>query len=83
MPELLHIYNLLKMKKTVNKKKSEHVLGVQQSRKVSEDRYKSYIELTGQLAWVTNQAGEVVEDIPSFRNFTGQNLRVTASVFQM
>jgi PAS domain S-box-containing protein len=60
------------MKKTVNKKKSEHVLGVQQSHKVSEDRYKSYIELTGQLAWVTNPAGEVVEDIPSFRNFTGQ-----------
>ena len=72
MPELLQIYNLLIMKKTVNKKKSEHVLGVQQSHKVSEDRYKSYIELTGQLAWVTNPAGEVVEDIPSFRNFTGQ-----------
>jgi PAS domain S-box-containing protein len=64
--------NLSKMKKTVNKKKSEHVLGVQQSHKVSEERYKSYIELTGQLAWVTNPAGEVVEDIPSFRNFTGQ-----------
>ena len=60
------------MKKTVNKKKSEHVLGVQQSHKVSEDRYKSYIELTCQLAWVTNPAGEVVEDIPSLRNFTGQ-----------
>ena len=24
------------------------------------------------MGWVTNAAGEVAEDIPSFRNFTGQ-----------
>jgi PAS domain S-box-containing protein len=35
-------------------------------------RYQSFIEVTGELGWTTNVAGEVVEDIPSFRNFTGQ-----------
>lgn len=38
----------------------------------SEARYRSYIELTGQLGWVTNPAGEVEEDVPSLRKFTGQ-----------
>lgn len=38
----------------------------------SESRYRSYIEATGQIGWVTNADGEVVEDIPSFRKFTGQ-----------
>jgi len=38
----------------------------------SEERYRSYIELTEQLGWTTNADGEVVEDIPSWRKFTGQ-----------
>jgi len=40
---------------------------------ISEERYKSFIEITGQIGWVTNPDGEVVEDIPSFRKFTGQS----------
>jgi len=40
--------------------------------KQSEARYKSYIEATGQVAWVTNARGEVEEDLPSWRKFTGQ-----------
>lgn len=40
--------------------------------KVSDKRFSSYISLTGQLPWTTNPAGEVVEDIPYFRKFTGQ-----------
>ncbi|RPJ00729.1 MAG: PAS domain S-box protein, partial [Deltaproteobacteria bacterium] len=39
----------------------------------SEARYRSYIEVTEQLGWTTNADGEVVEDIPSWRRFTGQN----------
>ncbi len=39
----------------------------------SEKRYRSYIELTEQLGWTTNADGEVVEDIPSWRKFTGQS----------
>ena len=38
----------------------------------SEQRYRSYIEVTGELGWTTNADGEVAEDIPSWRNFTGQ-----------
>jgi PAS domain-containing protein len=29
----------------------------------SEKRYRSFIEVTGELAWTTNPDGEVVEDI--------------------
>ena len=39
----------------------------------SEKRYRSYIEVTEQLGWSTNAGGEVVEDIPSWRKFTGQS----------
>jgi PAS domain S-box-containing protein len=35
-------------------------------------RYQSSIEVTGELGWITNADGEVLEDIPSFRKFTGQ-----------
>jgi PAS domain S-box-containing protein len=38
-----------------------------------EARYRSYIEVTGQLAWVTNPAGEVENDIPEWQKFTGQS----------
>lgn len=41
--------------------------------KKSEARYRSYIEVTGQLAWVTDADGAVVEDIPAWRAFTGQS----------
>ncbi len=39
----------------------------------SEKRYRSYIEVTMQLGWITNADGEVLEDIPSWRKFTGQS----------
>jgi PAS domain S-box-containing protein len=39
--------------------------------KKSEARYRSYIEVTGQLAWVTGADGAVVEDIPTWRAFAG------------
>ena len=29
----------------------------------SEERYRSYIEVTGQMGWITNADGEVEEDI--------------------
>jgi PAS domain S-box-containing protein len=38
----------------------------------SERRYRSFIEVTNQWAWVTNPTGLVVEDIPALRAFTGQ-----------
>ena len=45
----------------------------EQAQRQSEIRYRSYIEMTEQLGWTTNADGEVVEDIPSWRNFTGQS----------
>lgn len=50
----------------IERKKAEEDL------RASLDRYRSYIELTGQLEWTTNADGEVVEDIPSWRKYTGQ-----------
>jgi PAS domain S-box-containing protein len=38
----------------------------------SSDRYRSYIEVTGQLGWTANPEGEVVEDLLSWRIYTGQ-----------
>ena len=35
-------------------------------------RYRSFVEVSGELGWITNADGEVVEDIPSWRKFTGQ-----------
>lgn len=49
------------------RKKAEHAANA------SLKRYQSFIDVTGELGWTTNPAGEVVEDIPSFRRFTGQN----------
>lgn len=50
------------------RKRSEEAL------RASLERYRSYIEVTGQLGWTANADGEVTEDIPSFRKFTGQTL---------
>jgi PAS domain S-box-containing protein len=44
----------------------------QEALRRSEARYRSYIELTEQLGWTTNPEGEVTEDIPAWRRFTGQ-----------
>jgi PAS domain S-box-containing protein len=51
---------------TTEREKAEEEL------KKSEMRYRSYIEVTGELGWTTNAEGEVVEDISTWRNFTGQ-----------
>jgi PAS domain S-box-containing protein len=37
------------------------------------DRYVSLLEVTGQIGWTTNAAGEAVEDLPTWRSFTGQS----------
>ncbi|MFH2043683.1 MAG: sigma 54-interacting transcriptional regulator [Pseudomonadota bacterium] len=41
--------------------------------RASEARYRSYIEVTGELAWSTNSEGYVIEDLPAWRKFTGQS----------
>ena len=54
------------MRDVTERKKAEQAVSA------SLKRYQSFIEVTGELGWTTNAAGEVAEDIPSFRNFTGQ-----------
>ncbi|MFL5307430.1 MAG: PAS domain S-box protein [Polyangia bacterium] len=39
----------------------------------SERRFRSLVEATSQMVWTTTPAGEVVEDSPSWRAFTGQS----------
>ena len=41
--------------------------------RISEQRYRSYIELTGQVGWTADPKGELVEDLPAWRSFTGQS----------
>jgi PAS domain S-box-containing protein len=41
--------------------------------RLSEERYRSLAIATTQIVWTTNPLGEIVEDIPSWRAFTGQN----------
>ncbi|MEI6287494.1 MAG: PAS domain S-box protein [Bacillota bacterium] len=41
--------------------------------RASEARYRTYIEVTGQIAWITPPDG-VVDDIPEWRKYTGQTL---------
>jgi PAS domain S-box-containing protein len=40
--------------------------------RVSLERYRSFVEVSGELGWVANADGEVIEDIPSWRRYTGQ-----------
>jgi len=40
---------------------------------LSEERYRSLTIATSQIVWTTNPVGEVVEDMPSWRAFTGQS----------
>ena len=47
-------------------------IAAEQALRRSEARYRSYIEVTGQMGWAANADGEVVEDAPGFRQYTGQ-----------
>lgn len=40
--------------------------------RAGQERFKSYIDVTGQLAWTTNDKREIVEDNPSWSRYTGR-----------
>lgn len=42
--------------------------------RASLDRYHSFLEVTGQVGWTTDPNGEVAEDLPAWRRFTGQTV---------
>lgn len=42
--------------------------------RMSEEQYRSLVIATAQIVWQTNAQGEVVDDIPTWRRFTGQSI---------
>src|SRR5271165_975942 len=44
-----------------------------ESLRQSEERYRSLVVATAQIVWTTNPEGEVVEDMPMWRAFTGKS----------
>jgi PAS domain S-box-containing protein len=40
--------------------------------RAGEERYKSYIDMTTQLGWTTNDQGEIVEENPFWSKYTGR-----------
>ncbi len=51
---------------------SERKLGEEKLLK-NEERYRSLVSATSQVVWTTNAGGQVTEDIPDWRAFTGQS----------
>lgn len=62
-----HAYSVHVMQNMTERSRSETAL------RLSEARYRSFVELTDQYAWVTAADGSIVEDIPLWRALTGQS----------
>lgn len=62
-----HAYSVHVMQDMTEPSRAEAAL------RLSEERYRSFIELTGQYAWSTAADGTVVADIPLWRALTGQS----------
>lgn len=44
-----------------------------QALSVSENRYKSLISATSSIVWTANSEGKIIEDVPTWEEYTGQN----------
>ncbi len=47
--------------------------GAEETLRKSEERYRSLIIATAQVVWTTDANGQVLEDMPSWREYTGQS----------
>lgn len=47
------------------------LVAAEQSLRESEERYRAVVAASSQIIWLTNAQGEIVEDHPSWREFTG------------
>lgn len=59
-------------RKQVTAQQLTEQLQAEKKMRASQERFKSYIDLTMQLAWTTNDMGEIVEDNPSWHKYTGR-----------
>lgn len=71
--QLIEELTRLRKRITESEKLTTEQKMIEEKLKASEVRYRSYVEVTGQLGWVTNAQGEVEEDIASWRVYTGQS----------
>ncbi len=46
----------------------------QEALRAALDRYRSFVEITGQIGWTTDANGQVTEDLPEWRKYTGQEI---------
>src|SRR5271166_6610036 len=57
----------------ISEKRAAELDRLNESLRQSEGRYRSLAISTAQIVWTTNPEGEVVEDMPMWRAFTGQS----------
>ncbi len=63
-----NITNFISIKQDI----TDHKLA-EEALRTSEEQYRSLVIATAQIVWKTDPAGEVVEDIPTWRAFSGQS----------
>jgi PAS domain S-box-containing protein len=69
---LLTILFLIYSRKQVMAQQILEQLDAEKKIRAGEERYKSYIDVTMQMGWTTNDKGEIVEDDPSWSKYTGR-----------
>jgi PAS domain S-box-containing protein len=69
---LSSILFIVYLRKQVMAQQITEQLQTEKELRASDQRYKSYIDVTMQLGWTTNDKGEIVEDNPSWRKYTGR-----------
>ncbi len=57
----------------ISEKRAAELDRLNESLRQSEERYRSLVIATAQIVWTTNPEGEVVEDMPMWRAFTGKS----------
>ncbi len=63
-----NITNFISIRKDISEQKK-----AQEALRKSEQQYRSLVIATAQIVWQTDTSGQVIEDSPSWREFTGQN----------
>ena len=64
-----NITNFISIRQDITERKL-----AEQALRKSEEQYRSLVKATSQIVWQTNATGEVVEDNPIWRAFTGQDI---------